>query len=178
MVAEQGRDLEPRRNAGRGIARPVRVRSRRLPRASLELQEPAKPRRRRWPLILYSLAAIVFVTLSWLVVTAPLSRALEPLDDPALLISEDGHPIARRGAVKEAPVDVTKLARKPPPPSSRSRIGASTATGGSTRAASPARCSPTCAAAASVRAEPRSPSSSPRPTSSPAIGRSSARRRR
>ena len=36
-----------------------------------------------------------------------LSRALEPLHDPALLfLSDDGHAIARRGAVKEAPVDV------------------------------------------------------------------------
>jgi penicillin-binding protein 1A len=44
------------------------------------------------------------------VFTAPLSRALEPLQDPALLLmSEDGHAIARRGAIKEAPVDVTKL---------------------------------------------------------------------
>jgi len=39
-----------------------------------------------------------------------LSRALEPLDDPAiLLVSAEGRPIARRGAIKEAPVDVTKL---------------------------------------------------------------------
>ena len=46
----------------------------------------------------------------WLVITAPLSRALEPLQDPALLLqSDDGHAIARRGAIKEAPVDVTKL---------------------------------------------------------------------
>ena len=42
--------------------------------------------------------------------TAPLSRALEPLQDPALLLfSDDGHPIARHGAIKEAPVDVTRL---------------------------------------------------------------------
>src|SRR5205085_7377907 len=47
---------------------------------------------------------------AWLVITAPLSRALQPLEDPALLmLSDDGHAIARRGAVKEAPVDVTKL---------------------------------------------------------------------
>jgi penicillin-binding protein 1A len=72
-------------------------------------QEPPK-RRRRWPLVLYSVAGLIFVTLIWLVLTAPLSRALEPLADPALLIlSDDGHPIARRGAIKEAPVDVTKL---------------------------------------------------------------------
>ncbi|MFL5234432.1 MAG: transglycosylase domain-containing protein [Microvirga sp.] len=43
-------------------------------------------------------------------ITAPLSRALEPLDDPALLfVSADGHEIARRGAIKEAPVDVDQL---------------------------------------------------------------------
>jgi penicillin-binding protein 1A len=69
-----------------------------------------KPRRRRWPIYLYSISALIFVTLVWLVITAPLSRALEPLQDPALLLlSDDGHAIARRGAVKEAPVDVTKL---------------------------------------------------------------------
>ena len=41
-------------------------------------QEPPK-RRRRWPLVLYTAAAIFLVTLVWLVLTAPLSRALEPL---------------------------------------------------------------------------------------------------
>src|SRR3954451_3367470 len=67
-------------------------------------------RRRRWPLVLYTVAALVAVTVLWLVITAPLSRALEPLPDPALLLeSSDGRPIALRGAIKEAPVDVTKL---------------------------------------------------------------------
>ncbi|HVI05362.1 MAG TPA: biosynthetic peptidoglycan transglycosylase, partial [Sphingomicrobium sp.] len=67
-------------------------------------------RRRRWPLVLYSLAALIFITVLWLVITAPLSRALEPLADPALLLmSDDGHPIALRGAIKEKPVDVSKL---------------------------------------------------------------------
>src|SRR4051794_36242840 len=67
-------------------------------------------RRRRWPLVLYTLAGLIFVTVLWLIVTAPLSRALEPLPDPALLLeSSDGRPIALRGAIKEAPVDVTKL---------------------------------------------------------------------
>ena len=76
---------------------------------SAEMEEP-QPKRRRWPLILYSIAALVLVTLVWLVLTAPLSRALEPLQDPALLmLSDDGHAIARRGAIKEAPVDVTRL---------------------------------------------------------------------
>jgi penicillin-binding protein 1A len=72
--------------------------------------EPPPPRRRRWPLVLYSVCAFLIVTLLWLVITAPLSRALEPLQDPALLLeSDDGHAIALRGAIKEAPVDVSKL---------------------------------------------------------------------
>ncbi|MEO6387733.1 MAG: transglycosylase domain-containing protein, partial [Croceibacterium sp.] len=50
------------------------------------------------------------VTLLWLIVTAPLSRALEPLDDPAmLLLSQEGLPIARRGAIKDEPVEVARL---------------------------------------------------------------------
>src|SRR4051795_7947611 len=75
-------------------------------------REEEPRRRRRWPIVLYSIAGLIFVTLVWLVLTAPLSRALEPLDDPALLmLSDDGYPIARRGAIKEAPVDVTMLNR-------------------------------------------------------------------
>jgi penicillin-binding protein 1A len=71
---------------------------------------PEPPRRHRWPIYLYSISGLVLLTLLWLVITAPLSRALEPLDDPALLLlSDDGHAIARRGAIKEAPVDVAKL---------------------------------------------------------------------
>src|SRR5829696_891946 len=74
-------------------------------------EQPLLPRRRRrWPLVLYSVCAILLVTLLWLVITAPLSRALEPLQNPALLLeSDDGHAIALRGAIKEAPVDVSKL---------------------------------------------------------------------
>jgi len=75
------------------------------------VEETEKPkRRRRWPIVLYSIAGLIFVTVLWLVITAPLSRALEPLPDPALLLeSADGRPIALRGAIKEAPVDVTRL---------------------------------------------------------------------
>jgi penicillin-binding protein 1A len=75
-------------------------------------QEPGdKPRKRpRWPIVLYATFGLFFVTIVWLVITAPLSRALEPLDNPALLmLSSEGRPIALRGALKEAPVDVTKL---------------------------------------------------------------------
>ena len=74
------------------------------------LEEQPKRRRKRWALVLYAISAVVLVTLIWLIVTAPLSRALEPLDDPAiLLVSQEGRAIARRGAIKEAPVDVARL---------------------------------------------------------------------
>ena len=75
---------------------------------AIPLEQPT--RKRRWPLVLYAIAGLFFVILIWLIVTAPLSRALEPLDDPAiLLVSQEGRPIARRGAIKESPVDVTRL---------------------------------------------------------------------
>ena len=76
---------------------------------------PAKPKRRRLRMALYIITGLVTVTLIWLIVTAPLSRALEPLDDPAmLLVSSEGRPIARRGAIKEAPVTVAELDRMTP----------------------------------------------------------------
>ena len=74
-------------------------------------EAPPEPRKRsRWVVGLYVFVGLFVVTLAWLIVTAPLSRALEPLDDPALLLlSAEGHPIARRGAIKEAPVVIGKL---------------------------------------------------------------------
>ena len=72
--------------------------------------EPKAPRRRwlRWGFTAFG--ALLLVTLLWLIVTAPLSRALEPLHDPAmLLVSAEGRPIARRGAIKDEPVDVARL---------------------------------------------------------------------
>jgi penicillin-binding protein 1A len=75
---------------------------------ALQAEPPRK--RRRWPIYLYSISLLLLITFVWLIITAPLSRALEPLQDPALLLlSDDGHAIARRGAIKEAPVDVTRL---------------------------------------------------------------------
>ena len=67
-------------------------------------------RRRYWKYGLYGFSALVLVTLIWLIVTAPLGRALEPLDDPAmLLLSQEGRPIARRGAIKDRPVTIAEL---------------------------------------------------------------------
>jgi penicillin-binding protein 1A len=60
--------------------------------------------------VLYAIGGVLLITLLWLIVTAPLSRALEPLEDPALRITaSDGTAIARRGAIKEAPVEVATL---------------------------------------------------------------------
>ncbi|HYI43343.1 MAG TPA: transglycosylase domain-containing protein, partial [Sphingomicrobium sp.] len=77
-------------------------------------EEPQEaPRRSRWRRVkigFYIFSAVLLLTIVWLIVTAPLSRALEPLPDPAMLfLSEEGQPIARRGAMKEAPVEVAKL---------------------------------------------------------------------
>ncbi|MEO5972556.1 MAG: transglycosylase domain-containing protein [Sphingomicrobium sp.] len=69
-----------------------------------------KPRRSRRRIALYAVLGIILFTFAWLVLTAPLSRALEPLDDPALLLlSAEGRPIARRGAIKDRPVTVAEL---------------------------------------------------------------------
>jgi penicillin-binding protein 1A len=80
------------------------------PPEAVEATPAAQPRRGWFRIAFYSFAGLFFVTLIWLIVTAPLSRALEPLQDPAMLfMTADGHAFARRGAVKEAPVDVDKL---------------------------------------------------------------------
>ena len=133
---------------------------------ALEPEPSKKRRRRRWPIYLYIGSGLILVTLLWLVITAPLSRALEPLADPAmLLVSDDGHAIARRGAVKEAPVDVTRLNRLTP---------AAFVAIEDRRFYRHWGIDPRGIA----RAEARSRSRSPRPISSPETGRSSARRRR
>jgi penicillin-binding protein 1A len=73
-------------------------------------EQPPTPRWRRAKVIALSTLAAIVAVFVWLVFTAPLSKALQPLPDPAMLfLSADGHPIARRGAIKEAPVDVKKL---------------------------------------------------------------------
>lgn len=75
--------------------------------------EPArKPFWRRHIWLIGAVAAVVLVvalvaTLFW---SLPLSRALEPLNNSAIvLVASDGSPIAKRGSYKEAPIDATKL---------------------------------------------------------------------
>ena len=72
---------------------------------------PGPRKRRQWLKIgLYATFVFMVVIIGWLIISAPLGRALEPLKDPAmLLLSEEGRPIARRGAIKEAPVEISKL---------------------------------------------------------------------
>ena len=80
--------------------------------SNVEASHSEKPKSlRRWLRWSFNaFAALLLVTLIWLIVTAPLSRALEPLDDPAmLLVSTEGRAIARRGAIKDEPVDAIRL---------------------------------------------------------------------
>lgn len=69
--------------------------------------------RRRWFWAkrgLLAFAVVFTLTVAWLAWTAPLSKSLEPIAPPQLtLVSADGRPIARNGAVVDDPVDVTKL---------------------------------------------------------------------
>jgi penicillin-binding protein 1A len=76
-------------------------------------EQPRRPKRTRWQkikrglLVLLILFALAF---AWLAVTAPLNQSLEPINAPSLtILSAEGEPIARRGAIIEDPVDVTRL---------------------------------------------------------------------
>ena len=54
--------------------------------------------------------ALFIALIGWLTVTAPLSKSLEPIAPPQVtLLASDGTPIARSGAVVEAPVKVADL---------------------------------------------------------------------
>jgi penicillin-binding protein 1A len=60
--------------------------------------------------VLRGLALAFAALVLWLAVTAPLSQSLQPIAAPSFLVlAADGQPIARRGAVRGAPVDVMKL---------------------------------------------------------------------
>src|SRR6478609_56791 len=55
------------------------------------------------------------VLVVWLGASLPISRALEPLPNRALiLLDSQGRPFARRGAYKEAPVVIAALPRHVP----------------------------------------------------------------
>src|SRR5687768_9774251 len=53
---------------------------------------------------------VLALIIVWLIVTAPLSRSLQPIGAPGLtILSAEGEPIARRGAVIGEPVSVADL---------------------------------------------------------------------
>ncbi|MCJ2177848.1 transglycosylase domain-containing protein [Novosphingobium album (ex Hu et al. 2023)] len=60
--------------------------------------------------ILAVLLLVFFLIVGWLAVTAPLSKSLQPVSPPQItLLAADGTPIARNGAIVEAPVEIAKL---------------------------------------------------------------------
>jgi len=73
--------------------------------------EPVK--RTRWWWVSRGVATILmlfFLTVLWLLFTAPLSKSLEPIAPPELtLLASDGTPIARNGAIVDLPVEAEKL---------------------------------------------------------------------
>ncbi len=74
---------------------------------------PPKRKLTRWQKVKRGLLVflVIFVALvAWLAVTAPLNQSLEPINAPSLtILSADGEIIARRGAIIDEPVDVTRL---------------------------------------------------------------------
>lgn len=76
-------------------------------------EQPEAPRKMRGRMLRRIVAAILFafiLLVGWLAVTAPLSKSLEPIAPPQItLLASDGTPIARSGAVVEAPVQARKL---------------------------------------------------------------------
>jgi penicillin-binding protein 1A len=74
----------------------------------------ATPGRRRWRIrpqhVLLGILALFALIVAWLAFTAPLNKSLQPIAAPSLtLLSADGQPIARRGAVIAEPVAVAEL---------------------------------------------------------------------
>lgn len=67
--------------------------------------------RRRWASRIVAGVLLVFIVLvAYLFFTAPLNKSLQPLAPPQItLLAADGTPIARKGAVIEAPVEVDTL---------------------------------------------------------------------
>jgi penicillin-binding protein 1A len=74
---------------------------------------PVAYRRRNWRWAGRGVAALIalfIAAVAWLVFTAPLSKSLEPPVPPSItLLSAEGTPIARSGAIVGKPVDATQL---------------------------------------------------------------------
>jgi penicillin-binding protein 1A len=65
---------------------------------------------RRWWYVAGGVAGMFGLLLAWLVATAPLNRALQPAEQPSLILADiTGKPIARRGDYKDDPVAIAQL---------------------------------------------------------------------
>ncbi len=72
--------------------------------------EGEAPRRRRSWKIAAAVLSVFLLLFAYLAITAPLSKSLQPIAAPSLtLLSADGTPIARRGAITDEPVSVAEL---------------------------------------------------------------------
>ncbi len=69
------------------------------------------PSRRKWiKRGFQTIFVLVAVAIVWLILTAPLSKSLQPIAPPRLtLVTADGQPIARNGAIIDRPVKATDL---------------------------------------------------------------------
>jgi len=80
---------------------------------TLPPEAPVRPRRSRWRWIKRGFLAgflLFLVLVVYLTITAPLSKSLQPPAPPSItLLSEEGTPIARRGATIGDPVKVESL---------------------------------------------------------------------
>jgi membrane peptidoglycan carboxypeptidase len=78
-----------------------------------EPSPPARPpiwKRHPWKIGAAAVAVLLIAVIVSLLWSLPLGRALEPLANPTLvLVTSDGQPIARRGAYKEAPIEIGKV---------------------------------------------------------------------
>lgn len=74
---------------------------------------PLKKPRGKWWWFSRGLATFLFLfilLIAWLAITAPLSKSLQPIAPPQItLLTSDGQPIARNGAVVEEPVKIAEL---------------------------------------------------------------------
>jgi penicillin-binding protein 1A len=77
------------------------------------LPQPPKTRSRKWYWISRGIAAFLMLfilAIIWLAITAPMSKSLQPIVPPQLtLVSADGKPIARNGAIVDKPVKIAEL---------------------------------------------------------------------
>ena len=107
-------NLQPLPSAAKSpISAPEALPNQPVPGAPLDSQVPPRKRRTRLWWITRGIAALLlafFLLIGWLAITAPLSKSLQPISPPQItLLAADGTPIARNGAIVDAPVEIKTL---------------------------------------------------------------------